>query len=135
MSLFQPLQIYFSCHKEQSYSTKVNLETYFKVSSKTTSRITSRQLSSTQLGTTRLKSCFCFFLPCIYFSGDAARRCQTSYGVATLLLMAPIDPWQNFTPIFGAVAFCMTNMKDFRTPLTSTSLTILSTYSSKKRYK
>ena len=26
--------------------------------------------------------------------GDAARRREASYGVARLLLMAPIDPWQ-----------------------------------------
>ena len=59
--------------------------------------------------------------------GDAARRRQTSYDVATLLLMAPIDPWQNSIPIFGA------NIEDFRIHLTSTSSTISSTYSSQKR--
>ena len=47
--------------------------------------------------------------------------------------MAPIDPWRNFTPVFGAVAFCTTNIEDFRTPLTSNSLTISSTYSPHKR--
>ena len=47
--------------------------------------------------------------------------------------MSPIDPWRNFTPDFGAVAFCTTNIEDFRTPLTSTSSTISSTYSSQKR--
>ena len=47
--------------------------------------------------------------------------------------MAPIDAWQNSTPVFGAVAFCTTNIKDFRTPLTLTSLTIPLTYSSQKR--
>ena len=34
--------------------------------------------------------------------------------------MAPIDRWRNFTPVFGAVAFCTINIEDFRTPLTST---------------
>ena len=67
------------------------------------------------------------------FQSDAARRREASYDVARLLLMAPIDPWRNSTPVFGAVAFCTTNIEDFRTPLTSTSLTILSTYSSQKR--
>ena len=47
--------------------------------------------------------------------------------------MAPRDPWRNSTPDFGAVAFCTTNIEDFRTPLTSTSSTISSTYSSQKR--
>ena len=37
------------------------------------------------------------------------------------------------TPVFGAIAFCTTNIEDFRTPLTSTSLTISLTYSSQKR--
>ena len=50
---------------------------------------------------------------------------QTSYDVARLLLMAPIEPWQNSTPIFGAVVFCTINIEDFRTPLMSTSSTIL----------
>ena len=60
------------------------------------------------------------------------RRRTASYDVARLLLMVPIDPWRNSTPDFGAVAFCMTNIDDFRTPLTSTCLTIPSTYSSQK---
>ena len=47
--------------------------------------------------------------------------------------MAPIDPWRNSTPIFGALAFCTTNIEDFRTHLTSMSSTISSTYSSQKR--
>ena len=47
--------------------------------------------------------------------------------------MAPVDPWQNSAPVFGAVALCMTNIEDFRTPSTSTSSTISSTYSSQKR--
>ena len=50
-------------------------------------------------------------------------------------MMALIDPWRNFTPDFGAVAFCTTNIEDFRTPLTSTSSTISSTYPSQKRSK
>ena len=67
------------------------------------------------------------------YSCDVARRRQTSHDVARLLLMAPIDPWWNSTPVFGAVAFCTTNIKDFRTPLTLTSSTIPLTYSSQKR--
>ena len=61
-------------------------------------------------------------------------RCRTaSYDVARLLLMAPIDLWRNSTPVFGEVAFCTTNIEDFRTLLTLTSSTISSTYSSQKR--
>ena len=60
---------------------------------------------------------------------EVARRRQTSYDVARLLLMSPIDPWRNATPVFGAVAFCTTNIDDFRTHLTSSSSTISSTYS------
>ena len=56
-------------------------------------------------------------------SGDAARRRQTSYDVARLLLMAPIDPWRNSTPVFGAAAFCTTKNGDFRTSSTLSSLT------------
>ena len=66
-------------------------------------------------------------------SSDVARRRQMSYDVARLLRTAPIDPWQNSTPVFGAVAFCMTNIDDFRTSLTSTSSTKSWTYSSQKR--
>ena len=47
--------------------------------------------------------------------------------------MVPIDPWRNSTPVFGAVAFCMTNIEDFRTPLMSTSSTLSSTYLLQKR--
>ena len=49
-------------------------------------------------------------------SSYVARRRQTPYDVARLLLMAPRDPWQNSTPDFGAVAFCTTNIEDLRTP-------------------
>ena len=37
----------------------------------------------------------------------------TSRDVATLILMVPIEPWRNSTPIFGAVAFCTTKIDDF----------------------
>ena len=47
--------------------------------------------------------------------------------------MVPIGSWRNSTPDFGAVAFCTTNIEDFRTSLTSSSSTISSTYSSQKR--
>ena len=62
-----------------------------------------------------------------------ARRRSASYDVARLLLMAPINPWQNFTADFGAVAFCTMNIEDFRSSLTSISSTTSSTYSSQKR--
>ena len=51
------------------------------------------------------------------------RRCQASYDVARLLLMAPIDPWRNSAPDFGAAAFCTTKIDDFKASLTSTSTT------------
>ena len=43
------------------------------------------------------------------------RRLQTSYDVARLLLMVPIEPWRNSTPFFGAVAFCTTKNDDLKT--------------------
>ena len=43
------------------------------------------------------------------------RRRQTSYDVARLLLMVPIEPWRNSTPFFGAVAFCPTKIDDLKT--------------------
>ena len=53
--------------------------------------------------------------------------------VARLLLMVPMEPWQNSTPFFGTATFCRTKIDDFRASLMSTSLTTLLTYSSKKR--
>ena len=47
-------------------------------------------------------------------SSDVARRRQTSYDVARLPLMLPIEPWRNSTPLFGAVAFCTTKIDNFR---------------------
>ena len=83
--------------------------------------------------TYKSKFIHCFILSVSNFQGDAARRRQASYDVARLLLMAPIDPWRNSIPDFGAGAFCTTNIEDFRTPLTSTSSTISLTNSSQKR--
>ena len=82
----------------------------------------------------KVKISVCLFVMSL-FQGDAARRREASYDVDRLLLMAPIDPWRNSAPDFGAVAFCATNIEDFRTPLTSTSSTISSTYPSQKRSK
>ena len=64
---------------------------------------------------------------------DVARRRQTSYDVARLLLMVPIELWRNFTPLFGAVTFCMAKIDDFRASLRSTSSKTLATYLSKRR--
>ena len=64
-----------------------------------------------------------FFLSVSNFQGDVARRRQASYDVARLLLMAPIDPWRNSAPDFGAAAFCTTKIGDFRTSSTLSSLT------------
>ena len=66
-------------------------------------------------------------------SGDVARRRQTSYGVARLLQMVPLEPCGYSTPNFGATAFCTTKIGDFRASSMSSSLTTWSTYSSKRR--
>ena len=86
----------------------------------------------------------CWFCVCLCFwdnfsasdwskYGDVARRRETSYGVARLLLMVPLEPWRNSTPVFGAAAFCTTKIGNFRTSPTLSSLTTWSTYSSKRR--
>merc|ERR1712212_479896 len=54
--------------------------------------------------------------------GDLARRRETSHGLASLLLMLQLEPWQNSTPFFGAAAFCTTKNGDFRTSSTLSSL-------------
>ena len=64
---------------------------------------------------------------------NVARRRQTSHDVARLLLMVPIEPWQNSTPIFGAAAFCTIKIEDFRASLTSTFSTTSSAYWWKRR--
>ena len=48
--------------------------------------------------------------------GDVARRRQTSYDVARLRLMSPMDLWRNSIPFFGAAAFCTTKIDNFRAP-------------------
>ena len=82
----------------------------------------------------------CWFCVCDNFSasvwskrGDVPRRFQTSYEVARLLLMVPIELQQNSTPVFGAAVFCTTKIDNFRASLTLTSLTRLSAYWSKRR--
>ena len=60
--------------------------------------------------------------------GDVWRRRETSGDVARLLLMVPLEPWQNSTPFFGAAALCATKIDNFRTYLTTWS-----THSSKRR--
>ena len=59
----------------------------------------------------------------LHVQSEYLRRCQTSYDVARLLLMAPIDPWRNSAPDFGAAAFCTTKIGDLRTSSTLSSLT------------
>ena len=53
------------------------------------------------------------------FLSDVARRRQTSYNVARLRLMSPMDLWRNSTPFFGAAAFCTTKIDNFRASLKS----------------
>merc|ERR1712105_145281 len=94
--------------------------------------VTFFSLDPVQKGGSNLKAVYKSHLtkcPCPEFSCDIGRRRQTSCSVARLLLMALIDPLRNSTPVFGSVAFCTTNIRDFKTPLTSTASTILSTYS------
>ena len=61
-------------------------------------------------------------------AGDIVQRRQTSYDIARILLMVPFEPWENFTPFFGAAAFCTTEIDNFRASLTLTSSTTLSAY-------
>ena len=51
--------------------------------------------------------------------GDVRRRHETLGDVARLLLLVPLEPWRNYTPFFGAAAFCTTKIDDFRASLTS----------------
>ena len=44
---------------------------------------------------------------------DIAQHRISSYDVATLHLMAPMDFWRNSTPFFGAVAFCTTKIDHY----------------------
>ena len=71
-------------------------------------------MSSTYIVSTGPTSRNSFFLSVFHsvsnFQGDAARRREALYDVARLLLMAPIDPWQNSTPVFGALAICETKI-------------------------
>ena len=46
--------------------------------------------------------------------GDVVLRRTSSYGVARLHLITPMDFWWNSTPFFGADAFCKTKTGDFR---------------------
>ena len=86
----------------------------------------------------------CWFSVCLFIwdnfsasdwwkAGDITRRRQMLYDIARILLMVPFEPWQNFTPFFGATAFCTTRIDNFRASLTLTSLTTSSTNSSKRR--
>ena len=43
-----------------------------------------------------------------------ARRRETLYDVARLLLMVSLEPWQNYTPFFCAAAFCTTKIDDLK---------------------
>ena len=85
----------------------------------------------------------CWFSVCLFIwenfsasdwskAGDITRCRQTSYDIARILLMVPFEPWENFTPFFGAAAFCTTEIDNFRASLTLTSSTTLSAYWSKR---
>ena len=64
---------------------------------------------------------------------DVARRRETSSNVAKLLLMVPLEHWQNSITFFGVAVIFATKIANFREPLTLTSLTTWSTHSSKRR--
>ena len=49
------------------------------------------------------------------------RRRETSYDIARLLLIVPLEPWRNSTTLFGAAAFRTTKIDNFRASLTLTS--------------
>ena len=63
---------------------------------------------------------------------DVARRRETSSNVAKLLLMVPLEHWQNSITFFGVAVIFATKIANFRAPLTLTSLTTWSTHSSKR---
>ena len=54
---------------------------------------------------------------------DVARRRTSSYDVVRVVIIVPLNCWQNFTPFFGAVALCTMKIDDFRTQSTGTYLT------------
>ena len=45
---------------------------------------------------------------------DIPQRRTSSYDVATLHMMAPMDFWRNSIPFFGAAAICTMKIDDFR---------------------
>ena len=54
---------------------------------------------------------------------DIARRRTSSYNVVRVVVIVPLNCWQNFTPFFGALALCTMKIDDFRTQSTGTYLT------------
>ena len=54
---------------------------------------------------------------------DIARRRTSPYDVVRVVIIVPLNCWQNFTPFFGAVALCTMKIDDFRTQSTGTYLT------------
>ena len=52
---------------------------------------------------------------------DIARRRISPYDVVRVVIIVPLNCWQNFTPFFGAVALlCTMKIDDFRTQFTVT---------------
>ena len=51
------------------------------------------------------------------------QRHMSSYDVARLHLIAPIDFWRNSIPFFGAVALCTMKIDDFRKQLQKSKCT------------
>ena len=98
---------------------------------------------------TSISKCLCVCVCVTYFQasdwskvGDVKRRRQTLYDVARLLLMVPIELWQNSTPFLVQkwrhskiktipnIGLARHVVTIHRASLTSTSLTTSSTYSS-----
>ena len=54
------------------------------------------------------------FVCCENKLSNTALHRNSSYDLARLHLVAPMDFWRNSTPFFGAAAFCTTKNGDFR---------------------
>ena len=59
---------------------------------------------------------------CVSVSFRLFVRKKILYDVARLLLMVPLEPWRNSSPIFGVAALCTTKIDGFRASVTSTSM-------------
>ena len=75
----------------------------------------SQSVSLTQYMVLSVRLSVCLPVPVSFI--NVGRRRQSSYDVARLYLTEPTNFWRNSTPFFGAAAFCMTKIGDFRRQL------------------